>query len=318
LGGALVSVSPTATNVFDLAPGATILRKDLHARWGGRTQGGISPSRSTASIFIFWEPAVGEKHGYYDEFRGDGHFYYTGAGQYGDQRMRDANLALLNHQQGGRRVHLFAGAGGQVEYVGELELDAEEPYYETEAPETDDGPLRRVYVFNFRQLTGEPRGPRSRLEPVLGPEIEDVPIENRWTERFFVRPAATEYEAERREQELVRRLEDHLRSRGHDVSRLKIVPPGERRPIFCDLVDKTANVLIEGKGSVAREAIRMALGQLLDYRRFARQDVRLAVLLPERPREDLLRLLENAEVEAVWPSGGTFADTAGGVFDGGR
>jgi hypothetical protein len=49
----------------------------LHARWGGRQQGGISPSRSTPNIFIFWSPAVGEKHGYYDEFRSDGCFYFA-------------------------------------------------------------------------------------------------------------------------------------------------------------------------------------------------------------------------------------------------
>ena len=76
---------------------------------------GSARSRSSPNIFIFWSPAIGEKHGYYDEFRSDGCFYYTGAGQYGDQRMRDANLALLNYREEGRRVHLFEGAGGLVQ-----------------------------------------------------------------------------------------------------------------------------------------------------------------------------------------------------------
>src|SRR5207253_1971037 len=211
-------------------------------------------------------PAVGEKHGYYDEFRNDGCFYYTGAGQYGDQRMRDANLALLNHVEDERRVHLFAGAGGEVEYVGELKIDETNPYYETEAPETDDGPLRRVFVFKFRILSGQPRGPRSRLDQAITLYVEDVPIENRWTEKFFVRPSADEYEAERREQELVINLERYLRAQAHDVSRLKIVPTGEQRPIFCDVIDKSRNVLIEAKGSMTRDAIRMAIGQLMDYK----------------------------------------------------
>lgn len=299
-----------AESAFSLEPGARISRKFLHEQWGGRRQGGISPSRSTPNIFIFWSPAVGEKHGYYDEFRSDGCFYYTGAGQLGDQRMRDANLALLNHARDARSVRLFAGSGGDVRYVGELRIDGEEPYYETEAPETDNGPMRRVFVFKFHLISGEPQGSRSRLDEALGSGTADVPIENRWTEKFFVRPTGEEHEAERREQELVLGLETYLRSLGHEVNRLKIVPAGERRPIFCDLVDKTAGVLVEAKGTVAREALRMAIGQLMDYRRFAADEARLAVLVPERPRPDLMALLESVRIAAIWPlpSGSYAAD----------
>jgi hypothetical protein len=123
-----------------------------------------------------------------------------------------------------------------------------------------------------------------------------------------VRPSGETYEAERREQELVLGLESYLRALGHDVSRLKIVPPGERRPIFCDLVDKTSNVLIEAKGSVTRDALRMAIGQLADYRRFAGPDARLAVLLPEKPRSDLLALLSASGVNVIYPIGAAYHD----------
>jgi hypothetical protein len=301
-----MSVTPAPTT-FGLNPGSRLTRKQLHEDWGGRQQGGISPSSKSPNIFIFWEPAVGEKHGYYDEFRADGCFYYTGKGQFGDQRLSDANLALLNHRQDRRRVHLFRGAGGVVEYVTELELDDENPYYETEAPETGDGPLRRVYVFKFHPLSDSTPAARSKLDGALDARVAEVPIENRWTERFFVNPSADEYVAERREQELVLRLEDYLRRLGHDASRLKIVPPGERRPLFCDIYDKTAGVLIEAKGTVAREALRMAIGQLADYRRFASEGTRVAVLVPERPRPDLMALLESADVDAIWPDGDRFA-----------
>jgi len=300
---------------FDLAPGTRILRKDLHERWGGRRQGGISPSRSSRNIFIFWSPAIGEKHGYYDEFREDGCFYYTGAGQYGDQMLRDANLALLNHKRDGRRAHLFSGAGGEVEYLTELEIDDEMPYYETEAPETGDGPLRRVYVFKFHPLSDSIPSTRSKLDGVLEPGVSEVPVENRWTERFFVNPSAEEYEAERREQALVLELENYLRRRGHDAARLKIVPEGENRPMFCDIYDKTAGVLIEAKGTVAREALRMAIGQLMDYRRFTPSGTQLAVLVPEQPRADLLALLESVDVRAIWPAGNGFAVVDLGGFE---
>ncbi len=169
-------MSVTTTDSFDLMPGSRLTRKELHERWGGRRQGGISPSSTSPNIFLFWSPALGEQHGYYDEFREDGRFYYTGAGQYGDQRLRDANRVLLNHVQDGRRVHLFAGAGGVVEYVTELVLDQDSPYYETEAPETGDGPLRRVYVFQF-DLVGTTSPPfRSKLDGVIEPGVEEVPL----------------------------------------------------------------------------------------------------------------------------------------------
>jgi hypothetical protein len=302
-------VATHAERSFDLAPGTRLLRKQLHEDWGGRRQGGISPSSASPNVFIFWEPAIGEKHGYYDEFRADGSFYYTGKGQYGDQKMHDANAALLNHVRDGRSVHLFSGAGGEVEYVTELEIDAESPYYETEGPETGEGPLRRVFVFKFHPIGGDAPAGRSKLDGVLEPGVSEVPIENRWTERFFVNPSGEEYEAERREQTLVLDFENYLRREGHDAARLKIVPAGEKRPIFCDIYDKTSGLLIEAKGTVARDALRMAIGQLMDYRRFAADGTQLAVLVPERPRADLLDLLQSTGLHAIWPDGDRFSST---------
>lgn len=98
------------------------------------------------------------------------------------------------------------------------------------------------------------------------------------------------------------------------MSRLKIVPPGEAKRLFCDLRDATANTLVEAKGSVSRQAIRMALGQLADYRRFAGPDVKPAVLVPESPRPDLLALLEAEGVAAIWPVNDGFTDSDGGTF----
>jgi hypothetical protein len=226
--------------------------------------------------------------------------------------MRDANLALLRHANDGRNVYLFSGAGGEVEFVDELVIDSDHPYAVVDAPETGDGPLRKVFEFKFHPQHGRAVGPASRLERALRQEAEEVPIERAMTERFFVNPNRQEYEAERREQALVKEFEDYLRAKAHDVFRLKVVPPGEQRPIFCDLVDRTTNVLVEAKGSVARDPIRHAIGQLMDYRRFADNAATLAVLVPERPRADLLDLLNSVGVDAVWREGDGFADTADG------
>jgi hypothetical protein len=76
--------------------------------------------------------------------------------------------------------------------------------------------------------------------------------------------------------------------------------------MFCDVYDATAGLLIETKGTVAREALRMAIGQLMDYRRFAPDGTKLAVLVPEKPRTDLLGILESVDVHAIWPDGVRF------------
>jgi hypothetical protein len=78
------------------------------------------------------------------------------------------------------------------------------------------------------------------------------------------------------------------------------------------LRDKTANSLVEAKGSVTREAIRMAIGQIADYRRFVGNGTRAAVLVPEQQRPDLLALLEAQGIAAIWPTDEGFVDTANG------
>jgi hypothetical protein len=299
---------------WHLSPGETIERKELHEIYGGRTQGGIGPSQKSPNVLIFSDPVAGEPHGYFDGWRQDGCFHYTGEGQYGDQKMKSGNAAILNHEAEGRALRVFMGARGIVTYEDEFELDAANPWYETEAQETGNGPPRKVIVFRMRPKTITPKPSQSKLDAALDGQVTDVPIEQQWTEKMFIAPSQEEREAERREQKLVKAFEAHLKKKGHVVSRLKIVPPGEAKPLFCDLRDATANTLVEAKGSVSRQAIRMALGQLADYRRFADPDVKPAVLVPEPPRPDLLALLDAEGVAAIWPVSDGFTDTGGGTF----
>jgi hypothetical protein len=300
---------------WTLNPGDDIQRTKLQEIYGGRTQGGIGPSRKSPNVLIFSDPVAGEPHGYYDGWREDGCFHYSGEGQRGDQQMKSGNAAILNHAEEGRALRLFMGARGTVTYEGEFELDSREPYYRTDAPETGDGPLREVIVFRMRPKDTEPRPASSRLDPALsGPTTQDVPIEQQQTETAFVAPSHEPYEADRREQRLVLELEAHLRRRGHAVSRKKIVPPGEARPLFTDLYDADTGTLFEAKGTVQRNAIRMAIGQLADYKRFVDggAPAHLAVLVPSEPRQDLKDLLEAEGIEVVRPNGNGFVDSTGG------
>jgi hypothetical protein len=302
---------------WTLTPGDTIERKALQTEFGGRTQGGIGPSKSSPNVFVFSDPVAGEPHGYYDGWRKDGCFHYTGEGQRGDQRMVSGNAAILRHAEEGRALRLFQGARGTVRYEGEFELDSKQPWYTTDAPETGGGPVRNVIVFRLRPLDTTPKPGQTKLDAVVNGSVStEVPVEEQWTERAFVNPAREPYEAERREQAIVLSLRDHLRRLDHEVCRVKIVPPGEAKPLFTDLYDKTTKTLFEAKGTVERGAIRMAIGQLADYKRYVDDGAaKLAILLPSKPREDLLNLLDAEGIEAVWTVKDGFDTTDGNVIE---
>jgi hypothetical protein len=202
-----------------------------------------------------------------------------------------------------------------VTYVDEFEIDDAEPFYRTDAPETGGGPLREVIVFRLRPKNIPVPEPSSKLATVLtGPPMTDVQIEQQYTEKAYVAPSRKPYEAERREQKLVLALDAHLRALGHEVSRQRILPPGEARPLFTDLYDATTGLLVEAKGTVERNAIRMAIGQLADYRRFidGGQPNHLAVLVPVEPRKDLCDLLISAGIDLIYPTEAGFEDSTGG------
>ena len=183
-----------------------------------------------------------------------------------------------------------------------------------------DAAVWRDYIDNRDALHAEAEAIRQRLaEGVLtppstaAPTMEDVPIEDRHTERFMTNPFREPREAERAEAALVHRYRDHLAAKGIAVSRKKY-RAGQVRPMFCDLWVQDLHALIEAKNSDNREALRMAIGQLYDYRRFHEPPVRLAVLLSHPPHRDELALLQSAGIEAIWEYGTGFRDSANGIF----
>ncbi|MFC8716146.1 restriction endonuclease [Kitasatospora sp. NPDC057198] len=298
---------------WSLEPGDTIERKQLHTRFGGRTQGGIGPSAKTPNVMIFTDPVAGEKHGYYDGWMPDGHFHYSGEGQYGDQRMLSGNASILNHKVEGRALRVFKGARGLVTYLGEFEIAAADPSYEADAPETNDGPLRKVIVFRLRPVDTRPQAPTSRLGRLLGATdstnpVQRLPLEQQLTEKMFVDPNREAYEAERKESKLVSALGDYLRTKNHQVGRHQIMPTGETRPLYTDVYVEALNLLVEAKGSVTRENIRMAIGQLADYSRYLGTP-RKAILVPSQPRTDLLDLAASQGCAVIWPDGKGYHST---------
>ena len=282
-----------------------LYRRDLHAELGGQTQSGISPSAKEPVVLLFADPVSGPEHGYVDGEQADGFYHYTGEGQRGDQVMMRGNKAIRDHTLTGRELHLFqaTGKGKPITYIGEFRYEDD---YDADAPETRGGPIRRVIIFRLKPLAPISRAGQGDIKKAKVNSIEEVPVESCNTEKAVVEPSRELYESERLEAKLVERFIAWSRSVGHEYKRFKIVPRGEGKPIFSDLYSKETNQLIEAKGSVSRDAIRMAIGQLFDYRRFAPGKTNLTILLPEYPRPDLAELIESAGISIIHEKNGDF------------
>ncbi|MFI4989490.1 MAG: hypothetical protein ACHQHO_01060 [Solirubrobacterales bacterium] len=156
-----------------------------------------------------------------------------------------------------------------------------------------------------------PGRPAKARQPA-GPEA--VPVEGGEVEGYEVQSRTEVRRAQRRERELQQAYAEHLRRRGEIVTRNKIPVPGSKHSMFTDLFVQSRGHLIEAKAGCTRNDVRMAIGQLADYARFLPEARRLAVLLGSRPDADLLALLASSGIAAVWRSGASFKDNAGGEF----
>ncbi|WP_406050897.1 restriction endonuclease [Streptomyces virginiae] len=296
-------------NAGELKLGEVVTRRDLHARFGGTPQGGISPSTRSKMVMAF----VGERVGP-NGFTGwgdDGVFHFSGAGQIGDQEMTRGNLAMLRHKEHGRALHVFHQIGTHeggpklYRHLGRFEVDADRPYYVEDAPGTD-GEMRTVIVFRLRPVGAIiPDGPRLPVTPPTEtlitkaqdfrlPSIRRVPQES---PASLVDRLTTEYAG-------------HLNRMGHEAVSAQVRVKGETGVARVDLLDVTDNRLIEVKHSAARQTVRTAIGTLMDYRRFFHPTPTLTVLVPAEPRTDLLDLCASLCIEVVWPNpGGGFTST---------
>jgi hypothetical protein len=149
---------------WTLLRGQAILRARLHDRYSGIRQGGIAPSRKTKNIFLFTDDSSNHEHGYErDYWVDDFTFLYCGDGQTGDQQLSRRNLQVINHVQDGRKLRLFSPVAGKVTYLGELSIDADNPYEFADGIGRDGKP-RKVIMF--------------RLHRVLEPSERDAQIQS--------------------------------------------------------------------------------------------------------------------------------------------
>ena len=131
--------------------GAVYRRRELHQQFGGQQQGGISTPARYPMVWIFTGEQGGQ-YGYEDGFRNDGTFWYTGEGQIGDMEMVRGNLAIQNHFQLSKSLHLFEYTGpGTVRYVAEMLYTG----HHVEVAADREGAPRRVIVFELAPVNSE-------------------------------------------------------------------------------------------------------------------------------------------------------------------
>ncbi|MCP2367386.1 5-methylcytosine-specific restriction protein A [Agromyces flavus] len=306
----------TSSPPFRFTPGDFVTRRDLAIEYGGSTQGGIVASRQSNMVFLFTDPAHGSQFGYvYDGFADDGSaYYYTGAGQSGDQVLTHSNAPIAKASQRGSAIQLFAADGfiagtgtKRQRYIGEFVLDPSEPVQRMPAHSADGKEARTVLVFRLLPVTELP----PQLVDVAGrsqlpsePFAIEVPTEINSAE-FFETAGTPGQIAVRRESDLVTSFLSSQPDR--EFSRWAINLPAERTRLLTDVYDERDRILYEAKAIAGRSDLRMAVGQLYDYRRHIEvADLRCSVLLPARPSADLRDLLLDAGLGLVFKEHSAF------------
>lgn len=296
-----------------------VTRQRLNATYGGGIQGGMLTPAQHPYIFLFSDPVPGGQYGYTWDGWADENletFFYTGEGSLGDQEFTRRNRILRDASDQHREVHLFVADGyteGSRErthrYMGQFAVDPQEPWRREESPDGR-GEIRSAIVFRLNRLrtSSTPQTHTESYSPELtlrsGAEVIDP--EASQTSRFN-RAAQEESVATRRERSLENTFHQYLRDAGRQPSRLRIRIAGQSNPLYTDTWDSAANELYEAKGSVSRNDVRLAVGQLLDYRRhITPPPSRCTVLLPSDPGEDLTGLIHSSGLDLVYQEGNTF------------
>lgn len=143
-------------------------QSDIHDRFGGQRQSGISTPQSQPFIFLF-SGAAGSQHGYLDYYDENGVFHYFGQGQRGDMRMGRGNLAIRDHIRSGKRLFVFKSLGPRRQrFVGEFVYEDHDVI--PDHPDSD-GRLRNAIVFRLQPVHDDPGAdPELQLAALLDTE----------------------------------------------------------------------------------------------------------------------------------------------------
>lgn len=293
---------------WTLEIGDTVLRREIHAAYGGQQQGGIITPKAIPDILVITSPESGARHGY-DAFEGlqeDGSFLYTGEGQYGPQEFVRGNAALRDAAANGRPIRLFTKQGTSVTYVGEF-TTGEPPFSIRMIPDSD-GNLREGIIFKLVPVIADvvalDLAPASAAA-VVRTGAWTAPESSSYVVGSPTLPA--DRLASRIELALQADFGRWIEARGETPRDLALSSAGAM--IKPDMYIDETGWIVEAKKSPAREYVRTAIGQVLDYALLAREYGRKAVpviLLPSRPVAHLEALLSELGILLVVRDGDGF------------
>lgn len=130
--------------------GKSYVRRDIHERYGGQQQVGISTPANHPIILLF-TGQQGQQYGYRDGWTKEGVFLFFGEGRRGNMRFTRGNKALRDHIQDGKDVYLFEYIDtGIVRYVDQMLYIG----YELRAAQDLANNLRTAIVFQLVSLEG--------------------------------------------------------------------------------------------------------------------------------------------------------------------
>lgn len=296
--------------LWTLEIGDTVLRREIHAAYKGQEQGGIITPKSIPDILVVTSPESGARHGYdkHEGLQEDGSFLYTGEGQYGPQVFLRGNAALRDAAQNDRPIRVFTKHGKYITYVGEFTTG--EPSFSLKMIPDSDGNLREGIIFKLVPVVADVEALAPR--PGAGSPPDDARTST-WappeSSSFVVGAPVTPREriASRIEFALQSDFGIWIKQRGETPQRLRLGSAGVT--IEPDVYVEESGWIVEAKKSPAREYVRTAIGQVLDYALLARESDRSAVpviLLPSRPVEHLERLLSELGIILIVRDGGSF------------
>jgi 5-methylcytosine-specific restriction protein A len=121
-------------------------QRDIHSRFKGQQQGGISTPADCPFIILF-TGETGEQYGYRDDWTDDGVFLYTGEGQVGDMEFVRGNKAIRDHAVQGKDLLLFEALGKRkgIRYKGQFSCAS----WEVRTGPDKLGKKRKVIVFHL-------------------------------------------------------------------------------------------------------------------------------------------------------------------------
>lgn len=289
---------------WSVSIGETLTRREVHGRYGGQQQGGISTPKNFRDLLVFTNSGPTDNFGYarHEGLQDDGTFSYTGEGQVGDQKFSGGNLALRDSAKNGRLIRLFTTRGPEATYVGTFTTGL--PVYRQEIILDKNKNERTGIIFNLEPVEAE----FWRLPPINGERAPSLVIK-KWKKLGYLDFALPLPEIEQLEPKMAKRLEFRLQNAFGEWLITQGTPPQTVRILVGesfiqpDFYVPDRAWIVEAKPSVSRSYVRAAIGQVLDYVHCASLDgvdARPVILLPGKPESTLASLAEELGIIIVY------------------